>query len=170
MNQIFTGNPLTCQYPDLGTGPVPVDIYHEPAVFEKEREAIFKKCWHLVGRVEQVAEPGAFFVYTLPTFGHSILICRDKERHINGFHNVCQHRGSVVQHRAEGKCAVFTCRFHGWSYDLKGQLVRVRDEEGFCDLNKEKLRLPPIATQVWQGFVFIHLDEKPTESLEEYMG
>jgi phenylpropionate dioxygenase-like ring-hydroxylating dioxygenase large terminal subunit len=170
MNQLFTGRNLTTQYPELGTGPVPVDIYHEPAVYEKEIEAIFKRSWHLVGRVDQVAEPGAFFVRTLPIFGHSILICRNKDGAINGFHNVCQHRGSVVQHRDDGRCSVFTCRFHGWSYDLNGNLLRVRDEEGFANLDKSGLRLKPIATDVWQGFIFVHLEDEPRQNLEDYMG
>ena len=30
------------------------------------------------------------------------------------------------------------CRFHGWSYDLKGKIVRGRDEEGFFDLDKTR--------------------------------
>lgn len=170
MNQLVTEANLTRQHPELGTGPVSADIYYKPEIHEKEYEAIFRRSWFLVGRVEELAEPGSFFVRDLPTFRYSILICRDKDGGINGFHNVCQHRGSVVQHRSSGKCAVFTCRFHGWSYDLKGNLIRVRDEEGFPGLDKTKLSLRRIPTAIWQGFIFVHPEDEPDQSLEEYLG
>ena len=170
MNDFVSPTNLTLQYPELGTGPVSTDIYRDPAIYEKEIEAIFKRSWHMVGRINQVAEPGDFFVCDLPTFRYSVLICRDKSGAINGFHNVCQHRGNVVEHRSSGKNAVFMCRFHGWSYDLTGKLLRVRDEAGFHDLDKSKLNLKPVPTQVWQGFIFVYVGGAPEQSLEEYMG
>jgi phenylpropionate dioxygenase-like ring-hydroxylating dioxygenase large terminal subunit len=162
---------LTKKYPELGTGPVSTDIYHEPAVFNKELDAIFKRSWYMIGRVDLVPEPGDFFVYELPTFRLSVLICRDKDGNVNGFHNVCTHRGNVVEHRASGKCkGVFMCRFHGWSYDLKGNLVRVRDEEGFFDLDKSTLGLKRIATEIWQGFIFVSPEDEPSQTLVDYLG
>lgn len=162
---------LTAKYPEIGTGPVSTDIYHDPALYEKEIEAIFKRCWYMVGRVDQIPEAGDFFVYELPTFRDSVLICRDKSGGVNGFHNVCTHRGNVVEHRASGKCGgLFVCRFHGWSFDLEGNLARVRDEEGFFDLDKGELGLKRIPTQLWQGFIFVSAEDEPTQSLEEYLG
>jgi phenylpropionate dioxygenase-like ring-hydroxylating dioxygenase large terminal subunit len=162
---------LTKKYPELGTGPVSTDIYHEPAVFKKELDAIFRRSWFMIGRVDLVPEPGDFFVYELPTFRLSVLICRDKDGNVNGFHNVCTHRGNVVEHRASGKCkGVFMCRFHGWSYDLRGNLVRVRDEEGFFDLDKSTLGLKRIATEVWQGFIFVSPEDEPSQTLVDYLG
>ena len=59
---------LTQKYPEIGTGPVPTRIYHDPDVYEKEIEAIFKRSWFMIGRVDQIPKPGDFFVYELPTF------------------------------------------------------------------------------------------------------
>jgi Rieske 2Fe-2S family protein len=170
MNDLASKMVLTKQYPELGTGPVSTNIYRDPIFFEKEIEAIFKRSWYLVGRVEQVAERGDFFRCELPTFRYSVLICRDKDGSIHGFHNVCQHRGNLVEHRCAGTTSVFRCRFHGWSYDLKGSLVRIRDEEGFANLDKTKLNLRPIPTEVWQGFIFVYPSDEPNQSLEDYMG
>ena len=39
---------ISRKYPELGTGPVPTDIYHDPAIYEKEIEAIFKRCWPML--------------------------------------------------------------------------------------------------------------------------
>jgi phenylpropionate dioxygenase-like ring-hydroxylating dioxygenase large terminal subunit len=162
---------LTQRYPQIGTGPVSTDIYHEPATYQKEMEAIFKRCWFMIGRVDQIPHTGDFFVYEMPTFRQSLLICRDREGNVNGFHNVCSHRGNVVEHRESGtNKGLFMCRFHGWTYDLKGNIARVRDEEGFFDLDKCKLALKRVPTQIWEGFIFVAPVDDPPQTLEEYLG
>lgn len=162
---------LTDKYPEIGKGPVPTDIYHDPEIYKKELEAIFKRSWYMIGRVDQIPEPGDFFVYDLPTFQQSVLICRDREGNINGFHNVCPHRGNVVEHRDSGRCnGLFMCRFHGWSFDLKGNIARIRDEEGFFDLDKSKLNLKKIPTDTWEGFIFVSPVDEPPQTLQEYLG
>jgi Rieske 2Fe-2S family protein len=170
MNESLSALKLTPQYPELGSGPVSTDIYRDAAIYAKEIEAIFKRSWHMVGRVDQLAESGDFFVCDLPTFGYSMLVCRDREGAINAFHNVCQHRGNAVEHRCAGRNTVFTCRFHGWSYDLKGKLMRVRDEDGFHNLDKPNLNLKVVPCEVWQGFIFVYIGEAPQQTLVEYMG
>lgn len=161
---------LTQKYPDVGTGPVATDIYRDPVFYEKELAAVFQRSWYMIGRVEQIANPGDFFVADLPTFRQSLLICRDRDGQVNGFHNVCTHRGNVVEHRDCGKARLFMCRFHGWSYDLKGALAAVRDEEGFFDLDKRQLGLRPVPTEVWEGFIFVSPQAQPTQTLAEYLG
>ena len=49
----------TQHYPDLGTGPISFDDCVSPEFYELEREAIFKRCWLNVGRVEQLPRRGA---------------------------------------------------------------------------------------------------------------
>ncbi|MFV8816882.1 aromatic ring-hydroxylating oxygenase subunit alpha [Haliea sp. E17] len=162
---------LTAKYPELGTGPVPTDAYRDPAIYRKEIEAIFKRSWYMIGRVEQIPEPGDYFVFQLPTFHQSLLICRDRDGGINAFHNVCPHRGNVVAHRGAGKCrGVFMCRFHGWSFDLKGNLANVRDSEGFFDLDKSQLGLKPVPMGIWEGFIFVAPTDQPFQTLEDYLG
>ncbi len=162
---------LTARYPDVGTGPVPTDAYHEPAIFEKEMEAIFKRSWYMIGRVDQIPEPGDYFVYEMPTFRQSLLVCRDRDGEVNVFHNVCPHRGNVVEHRPSGRCrGLFMCGFHGWSFDLKGNLANVRDGEGFFDLDKSRLALKPAPMGIWEGFIFVAPVDEPAQTLEQYLG
>ena len=44
----------------LGTDPIPAKPYYDPAWFELEREAVFKRSWINFGHVCEVAEPGSF--------------------------------------------------------------------------------------------------------------
>ncbi len=162
---------LTAKYPDIGTGPCNADIYWKPELWQKEIDAIFRKSWFMIGRVDQIPEPGDFFTYELPVFRHALLFVRGKDGQVRAFHNVCTHRGNVVEHRPDGKCpARFMCRFHGWSYDLDGNLARIRDEEGFFDLDKNKLGLKPAAMGIWEGFIFVSPEDEPAVSLEDYLG
>jgi glycine betaine catabolism A len=162
---------ITAKYPEIGTGPCDTAIYHEPAIYEKEMEAIFKRSWYMIGRVEQIPKPGDFFTYEMPTFRHELLVCRDKNGEINAFHNVCTHRGNMVEHRREGHSAgLFTCRFHGWSYDLEGKLARIRDEEGFFGVDKACNGLRRVPLGVWEGFIWVCPSDEPYQSLEQFLG
>ncbi len=170
MSARLTPPDLTARHPELGTGPVPTDIYYDPAFYERELEAIFKRVWLCMGRVEQVRQAGDFFVKEIPTFGMSILVVRGKDDRIRAFHNVCQHRGNHVELKREGNCNVFRCPFHGWAYGLDGRLAGVPDAEGFYDLDRDAKGLPAVHLDVWEGFIFINLDDPPSMSLEEFLG
>jgi Rieske 2Fe-2S family protein len=161
---------FTLDYPELGTGPVPTDSYWKDAFYEREKAAIFQRAWLWVGRVEQLPNPGDFFLREIPTFEASILIVRGKDQKIRAFQNVCQHRGNHLALTDQGNCRVFTCPFHGWSYDLNGELAGVPDSGAFYDLDRSLLGLPKLSVDTWEGFIFVHFDSAPTESLEAFMG
>src|SRR5271170_5680928 len=80
------------RYPDLGTGPLPVKPYVDPAYFELEKAHIFKKFWLQVGRVEEIPAVGDFFVKDLAASDASIIVARDRSGAVRAFHNVCSHR------------------------------------------------------------------------------
>lgn len=161
---------LTLRHPELGTGPVPTDIYHRPEIYQRELEKIFKRTWIWVGRVDEIATPGQFFVRQIHTFGYSVLICRDRDGELRAFHNACRHRGHVVEARECGKTNAFTCGFHAWTYGLDGALRGVPDAEGFHGLCKSKLGLRPVPLAIWEGFIFIYPGDEPVQSLAEYLG
>jgi phenylpropionate dioxygenase-like ring-hydroxylating dioxygenase large terminal subunit len=164
------GKTWHAQYPELGTGPVPIEPYISPEYFELERERIFRKVWLNVGREEEIPKPGDSLVKDLPICRTSILVVRGKDGRVRAFHNVCSHRSNKLVWDQGGSCQNFACKFHGWTYNLEGKLTFVPDEESFFALKKGELGLTPVATDTWQGFIFINLDPQPKESLKEYLG
>jgi len=127
--------------------------------------------WLNVGLVEEIPRVGDYLVRDLAVFNTSILVVRGKDVVIRGFHNVCSHRGNKLVWDEKGSCRGFlTCNFHSWTYNTEGRLTWVPDEENFFDLQKSEQGLTPVATDIWEGFIFIHLDPRPKESLKEYMG
>ena len=156
----------TQHYPELGTGPVDYEDSISPEFYELERQAIFKKTWLNVGRVEEVPRAGRYFTKELQCAGTSVIIVRDKEGLVRGFHNICRHRGNKLvwndypAEETSGVCRQFTCKYHGWRYDLDGSLNFVQQESEFFDLDKADYGLVPVQTEVWQGFIFVNLDPR----------
>ncbi len=160
---------FTDRYPELGTANIPIDLNTSTEIFEQERQ-VFRRSWMIVGRIEDVQDAGSYFVKEIPTLRTSILVTRTGDGDILAFHNTCQHRGNKLVCSADhsGRAKGFSCGFHGWTYDLVGQLVTVPDEQKFPGLDKSKRGLTKVAVAEWEGFIFVCLE--PTESLEQSLG
>src|SRR4051794_7075831 len=86
----------TEHYPELGTAPVAYDDSISPEFYEREREAIFKRAWLNVGRVEQLPKAGSYFTKEIAAANASIVIVRERDGEVRAFHNVCRHRGNKL--------------------------------------------------------------------------
>ncbi|TMK67200.1 MAG: aromatic ring-hydroxylating dioxygenase subunit alpha, partial [Actinobacteria bacterium] len=64
----------TEHYPELGTGLVSYADSIAPEFFELEREAIFKRAWLHVGRVEQLPRNGSYFTREIAVARTSVVI------------------------------------------------------------------------------------------------
>ena len=159
------------KYPDVGTGPLPTEPYVSQERFAVERDRIFRRCWINVGRIEEVPDVGDYFVRDIAICGASVLIIRGSDGVVSGFHNVCSHRSNALVLDERGSCpGRIHCHFHNWVYSDTGELVWVPDEENFFDLDKRDHGLTPVSTDIWKGFVFVHLDPEPAETLRDYLG
>jgi phenylpropionate dioxygenase-like ring-hydroxylating dioxygenase large terminal subunit len=54
--------------------------------------------------------------------GLPIVLVRQRDGSIRGFHNVCRHRGCLLVTEPQAARPLLTCRFHAWAYGLDGQL------------------------------------------------
>ncbi|CAN5690576.1 aromatic ring-hydroxylating dioxygenase subunit alpha [soil metagenome] len=160
----------TAQYPELGTAPIPIEHCISPQYFERERESIFRRVWLNIGREEEIPNRGDYFVKEIEVCNSSVLVVCGKDNVIRAFHNMCSHRGNKVVRGCVGRAGGFVCGFHGWKYDLAGDLVHVPDEAQFFGLDRKRYGLTPIATDVWEGFIFINMDPEPQEALKDFLG
>ena len=58
----------------LGREPIPIEPFVSREFFEQEREKIFKRCWLNIGRVEDVPEPGDYFLRELVVCEKTLLV------------------------------------------------------------------------------------------------
>src|SRR5262249_59028391 len=86
----------TAHYPELGTEPMSYEDSISPEFYRLEREAIFKRAWLNVGRVEQLPRNGSYFTKELAVANTSIIVVRGKDGVIRAFHNICRHRGNKL--------------------------------------------------------------------------
>ena len=164
------------QQAGLGTEPVSYEDSISPEFYELEREAVFKRSWLNVGRVEQLPRNGSYFTKELDVARTSVIVVRDMEGQIRAFHNICRHRGNKLvwndfpREETSGNCRQFVCKYHGWKYDLDGSLSFVQQEGEFFDLDKADYGLVPVHCDVWAGFIFVNLEKEPRQSLTEFLG
>lgn len=78
----------------LGTAPVPAAAYYDPAWFDLEREAVFRRAWLYVGHMCELPASGAFVRREIEVLKASLLVVRGKDEQPRAFHNVCTHRGT----------------------------------------------------------------------------
>lgn len=142
--------------------------YVDPEYMEKEWSEIWREHWLLAGLESDVVSAGDFFVFDLGR--EQILITRTSKQEIQGFYNVCQHRGNQLVTENCGHAAAFRCAYHAWTYDIDGNLAIVPYKERFTEgLAEESLALKKVHTETWNGFVFVNLSEEP-EPLAEFLG
>jgi phenylpropionate dioxygenase-like ring-hydroxylating dioxygenase large terminal subunit len=166
----------TEHHPELGTGLVSYEDSISPEFYELEREAIFRRAWLNVGRVEQLPRRGSYFTKELAVARTSVIVVRDLEGRVRAFHNFCRHRGNKLvwekspRHETSGSCRQFACKYHGWRYGLDGSLNFVLQEQEFFGLDRAEFGLVPVHCEVWEGFVFINLAAEPAQTLREFLG
>ena len=143
--------------PDIArASTIPARLYNDPVYLELERERVFARTWQLVGRAEQVAEHGQYFVADVGD--ESIVVLRDRGT-LRAFHNVCLHRAGPVAEGC-GKRKALQCRYHGWTYGLDGTLRRAPEMEGTANFRPEEMRLRAVQAAEWGPLVFVNLDGK----------
>ena len=135
--------------------------YVGQAVYDEEREKIWWGDWVAIGRSEEVADPGDFVVKDLS--GESIFLVRDAEGTLNGFYNVCSHRGTkFLDDDTKGNVRkAFKCPYHAWTFDLNGRLIgtpNVAEDEYF---DRERYPLHSFAVGEYAGFMFANLAAEP---------
>ena len=66
----------TEHYPELGTGPVSFRDSTSPEFYELEREAIFKRAWLNVARVEELPRVGSYFTKEIEVAKTSVIVVK----------------------------------------------------------------------------------------------
>ena len=81
-----------------------------------------------------------------------------KDKNLRVFQNVCRHRAYQVAKKERGSTTVLGCRYHGWSYDTKGKLIKAPEFENVPGFDKSKNSLWEVRSVVKAGLLFVNLD------------
>lgn len=156
---------LTAVHTDIAHARTPdAAFYTDAAVLGTERERVFARSWQLVGHTSQVESSGDFF--TAHIADEPLLIVNDGGT-VRGFYNVCRHRAGPVALGC-GRQRVLVCRYHGWTYDLGGHLLRAPETEGIAGFDPRSITLQPVAVHTWGPMVFAALDPEVPRFEEQF--
>ncbi len=132
--------------------------YASEATWEEERERIWWGDWVCVGRTAEVGAPGEYIVRDVA--GESIFVARDADGRLNGFYNVCSHRGTKFLDDTDETGRVkkaFKCPYHAWTYGLDGRLLATPNIHEDEEFERADYPLHAIAVDEYAGFLFVNL-------------
>jgi len=140
---------------------LPADAYFDPRHYERELQRIWYRNWVYVGRSSEVARPREFRTFDLGD--QKLLLLRDDEGTLRGFHNTCRHRGSALCRESAGslRSANIVCPYHAWVYDLQGDLLRTSSKAHAAGFDVADYPLYKIKVKEWSGFIFVALSDDP---------
>lgn len=146
----------------------PVDTYTDPERAKREWDELFLNYPGVVGLSSDLPAPACFF--TNEDLGKPILCTRDQGGTFHAFLNVCRHRGTVVETEERGKKSVFSCPFHGWGYNVSGELVAVPQEAQFGAVDRTCHSLVPLPAQERHGLLVVSANPEQTFDIDELLG
>ena len=132
-------------------------FYTDPEIYALEIERIVVRNWILAGHESELPDPGDFKV--LDVANESAIVVRGSDGSLNAFANVCRHRGSLVCLDTSGSVSKFTCPYHGWMYDIDGNLTAARSMPNSFD--KSQYGLNPLSIDTIQGLMFVCFSDRP---------
>ena len=151
----------------VSTTILPASWYRDPAVHVREEETLFHRSWIHVGHASRIPAAGDYLTYDIG--GQSIIVMRAGAGRMHAFYNVCRHRGSQLL-TEEGTVARIYCPYHGWTYDLDGNLVAARRSEKIAGFDRSCWGLRAVRLERMAGFLFVCLDEEAPSMSEAYPG
>ena len=136
----------------------------------EEQSSLFAGTWTCAGYGHEVPNPGDVLPRTIA--GAPVLFTRTKSGEVRCFHNICSHRGTVLVHEQASEQQALRCRYHGWVYDLDGDLrvtphwggLNQARAEGF---DKSCMGLKPVRLVQWHDWLFVNIDGQ-AEPFEDY--
>jgi phenylpropionate dioxygenase-like ring-hydroxylating dioxygenase large terminal subunit len=155
---------------DEENGVISAKAYCDPGIYALELERVFNRCWLFICHEQHILRPGDFFATYMAE--DPVIAVRQNDGSVRVFLNQCRHRGMKVCRTDCGNAKAFNCTYHGWAYNISGDLLSVPDEENACGPGFEKarwgLRQTPLVEE-YKGLIFATWNES-APNLREYLG
>lgn len=128
-------------------------LFTDPAIARAEIEGVFGSVPFVAAHSSEVPGPFRYITKRLPR--NEAVILRVGDGTLRAYVNMCRHRGAQLLTDDAGTCRVFSCPYHGWSYDLEGHLKRITFAESFGRSPGGDLGLVSLPVEERHGFIWI---------------
>jgi phenylpropionate dioxygenase-like ring-hydroxylating dioxygenase large terminal subunit len=168
MTTLLESVAATCAAPSPAEATtLPPEAYGSQELFDLETERIFKAGWVPLCRVEQVAEPGSY--YSIDILGLPLVVTRDRAGELHVLSRSCRHRWMDVC-SGSGTARALQCPYHLWTYGLDGHLAGTPEMGGSTGFDRADYALRAYRHDVWQGFLFVNVNNAATPLAEQMAG
>lgn len=144
-------------------------LYYDEAIYQEELEKIWYTQWIYIGHDSEVPNPGDF--RTTAIGEQPIIFVRDSHGEVQVYLNRCRHRGNTICQQRKGNAQGFLCAYHGWTYNLNGDLTGVPFADGYNEsFNKKEyalVKVPRVGNR--RGFLFASMAEEG-QSFDDFLG
>jgi phenylpropionate dioxygenase-like ring-hydroxylating dioxygenase large terminal subunit len=151
---------------------IDVSEYTDPELFQREKIELFRNYPQFVGPSCLLPEVGDYFAFD--DTGVPILIVRNEKGRLNAFVNICSHRGAPLNNCDHGRAKkdrMFSCPYHGWTYNLSGELIAVPfGNEGFTGIDRDGLGLRPLQVEEKNGLIFVMPNPQLSFDIDDVLG
>ncbi len=155
----------------------PYYVFHDQDIYNREQDKIYNgPAWHFVALEAELLQLGSFkstYIGDTP-----VVVTRGQDNEIYAWVNRCAHRGAEVCRHRHGvsEDGTFTCVYHQWAYDAKGDLRGVPFQRGLAgkggypkDFDKTQHGLRKVKVVSYCGAIFGTFSDA-TPDIETYMG
>jgi choline monooxygenase len=146
---------------------IPAAWYTDPRIANLELQSVFSRNWQAVGRLAQLEKPGDYITATVAN--EPIVVVRGRDGKLRAFYNVCRHHAMTVMNEPCGHAEHMRCPYHGWTYNLEGELRGMTEFEGVKNFERADNGLVPVRIEPWENFVFVNIDPNAAP-LHDFLG
>ena len=131
---------------------VPYSVFNNQEVYDLEQARLYNgPTWNYLATEAELPEKGSFkstYIGDTP-----VVVTRGQDNEMYAWVNRCAHRGAEICRERHGKSedGAYTCVYHQWSYDAKGDLRGVPFQRGLAgkggmpkDFDKKNVWTPNI--------------------------
>ncbi|MEM9496990.1 MAG: SRPBCC family protein [Pseudomonadota bacterium] len=147
---------------------LPRESYLSQDWYDLEQRDLFGTTWAFAGTVHDVPDAGDY--RTVQAGPYSLIMLRNAAGELQGFHNICRHRGTELLEDCGNVGKTIVCPYHNWVYALDGNLRGVPAQAAcFPGLDKARNGLHKAAIGIYRDLVFIHPEAEPSEPFEVWI-
>ncbi len=164
-------------WPEAGVSDsVPFAVFSDQATYELEQERLFRPSWNFLALEAEIPNPGDF--KSTHIGDTPVVVTRGQDGEIHAWVNRCAHRGALVcrENRGNNSDGTYTCVYHQWAFDARGDLVGVPFRRGLAgkggypkDFDMKEHGLQKVRVENYHGLIFGTFDFDRGD-VESYLG
>ena len=126
--------------------------YKKNKIFNIEKNKIFYKNWIFLALTNEFKNDDSAIVKSI--FNQEIIITK-KNNFFKAFLNICPHRfNKILEKDKSFSSKKFRCSYHGWCFNLDGNLEKIPFNKKLYGLDEKKINLFSINVKVIGNFIF----------------